>query len=499
MSKTPDTKLFDLIKTLSQTEKRYFKVRMKKNSDKESYQFIELFNLIGSMEHYDENELKNQLKKKGNDKHLPFRKTHLYELVLSSLRNYHKTKSSEIEVLNLLQDIKITFDRGLFLQSEKLLKKLKKKCSTYNLNQYLISAIYWEQKLIGNLKGKAFKGSSNYQTEKKIITKVFEAQQNLLSYLKKNMELWRLRIELIDFYRFEEAELKKPIEQFKKEVIACINSDPPNKDHLEFTIQSHTINSMIYYFEGNYNAYVKVQKKLILLLEKEQKFVKNNINTYASGINNFLAASFDADKTDDVEKWLDVLKVLLSNIDVRSNVYLSSRIFSFYQVNSLRFYNRIGNYQDAINSFSESQFNMYRFQMNPYKQFQIRYNLVISYFYSEDFRASRKWINKIINSNIEIRLNELSFIRSLSYVIHYQLGYTSIIESLYNSKDKNTVKKLKVHKSEYVLLNGLYSMCMDPDNRKKIKNKFIDKLSEIAPKKSYDIHILINYLRKRLK
>ena len=77
MSKTPDTKLFDLIKTLSQTEKRYFKVRMKKNSDKESYQFIELFNLIGSMEHYDENELKNKLKIKGNDKHLPFRKTHL--------------------------------------------------------------------------------------------------------------------------------------------------------------------------------------------------------------------------------------------------------------------------------------------------------------------------------------------------------------------------------------------------------------------------------------
>ncbi len=126
MSKTPDTKLFDLIKTLSQTEKRYFKVRMKKSGDKDSYQFIELFNLIGSMDQYDENELKKKLKKNGNDKHLPFRKTHLYELLLSVLRNYHQNKSPEMEVINLLQDIKITFDRGLFMQSEKLIKKIKK-------------------------------------------------------------------------------------------------------------------------------------------------------------------------------------------------------------------------------------------------------------------------------------------------------------------------------------------------------------------------------------
>lgn len=498
MPKTPQAKLFRLIKSLSQTEKRYFKVSMRGSNQKDSYQFMELFDLIGSMDNYNEGELKKKLAKNGSDKHLAFRKTHLYDLVLSSLRNYHKTKSSEIEVLNLLQDIKITFDRGLFLQSEKLLQKMKKKCLAYNFNQYLVAATVWEQKLIGNLKGKTFKDASKYETEKFLVQSLIKEQQELLSYLKKDIKLWSLRIELLDLYRFEEAGLKKPIDQFKKEVNDCINSDPPNQDHLEFTIQAHTINSMICYFEGNYNASVEAQKKLILLLEKEHKFIKNNINNYASEINNFLAASFDADKTDDVEKWLGVLKELLSNIDVRSNVYLSSRIFSFYQVNSLRFYNRIGNYQDAIKSFSESQFNKFRLQMNPYKQFQIRYNLVLAYFFSNELRTSLLWINKIINADIEIRLQDLSFIRSLSYIIHYQLGNDSIIESLHHSKDKNILKNLDTNLAEKTLLNGLYNMWMHPDSHKIIKAELVTKYEKAVLQKTNNHNNLVRFLCENL-
>ena len=74
----------------------------------------------------------------------------------------------------------------------------------------------------------------------------------------------------------------------------------------------------------------------------------------------------------------------------------------------------------------------------------------------------------------------------------------SIIESLYNSKDKNTLKKLKANRLEHLLLKGLYMMCMDPDNRKKIKSKFVDQLSEIVPEKSINILVLIRYLKEIL-
>ncbi len=362
----------------------------------------------------------------------------------------------------------------------------------------MISASFWEQKLIGNLKGKAFKGSSNFQTEKKIVTKVIDEQQKLLSYLKKNMELWSLRIELLDFYRFEGVGLTKSIKTLKSEVVACVKSKPNNQDHLEFIIQEHTIASLINYFDGNLNAAVKNQRKLILLLEKESDYIENNLNNYASEINNYLAMSFAANSSEDIQKWIEILMELLSKSNVRSNAYLNSRIFSFYLVNALRFHNRNEEYNKSIEIFQEDQFNKFQDKMNPYKQFQIRYNLVLSYFYFGDYRTSLQWINKIINSNIEIRLNELSFIRCLSYVIHYQLGNLSIIESLYNSKDKNTLKKLKANRLEYLLLKGLYMMCMDPDNRKKIKSKFVDQLSEIVLEKSINILVLIRYLKEIL-
>ena len=498
MSKTPQAGLYRLIKSLSQTEKRYFKVKMKSSGQKGSYQFMELFDLISSMDNYNEEELKKKLGKKGSDKHLAFRKSHLYNLILSSLRNYHKNKSPEVEVLNLLQDIKITFDRGLFLQSEKLLKKLKTKCLAYNFHQYMIAATVWEQKLIGNLKGKTFKQASKYETEKGIVNSLIKEQQELLAYLKKDINLWSLRIELLDLYRFDKAGLKKPIAQFKKEVNACIKSLPANKYHLEFIIQTHTINGLIDYFEGNYNSARKSQKQLIELLEKEHKFIKNNINNYASEINNFLAFSFVANNVDDVVKWLGVLKNLLNNVDVRSNAYLNSRVFSFYQVNSLRYYNSIGEYENAIESFNEDKFSRLQLQMNPYKQFQITYNLVLAYFYSNDLSKSLLWINILINSDVQIRPQDLSLIRSLSYVIYYQLGNGSIIESLHHSKDKSILDKLNTNLSEKVLLDGLYHLYMHPESSKKIKKDLLIKYEQAVTTKTNPQKNLMRYLQEKL-
>ena len=82
MSKTPDTKLFELIKSLSQTEKRYFKVGVGALGGNNSHQFIELFDCIASMDNYDENELKKALNEGKGAKHLAFRKSHLYDTIL---------------------------------------------------------------------------------------------------------------------------------------------------------------------------------------------------------------------------------------------------------------------------------------------------------------------------------------------------------------------------------------------------------------------------------
>ena len=498
MSKTPDTKLFELIKSLSQTEKRYFKVGVGASGGNNSHQFIELFDCIASMDNYDENELKKALNEGKGAKHLAFRKSHLYDTILSSLRNYHKNKSTEFQVLNLLQDIKITFDRGLFLQSEKLLKKLKRICKTYNLNQYLISVTFWEQKLIGNLKGKAFIDESKYETEKVLVQALINEQQELLSYLKKGMKFWSLRIALLDLYRFEEAGLKKPIEQFKNELIACLNSDPPNQNHFEFIVQTHTINSMIYYFEGNYNASVNAQKKLIHLLEKEQKFIKNNINNYASEINNFLAASFDADKTADVEKWLGVLKALLSNIDVRSNVYLNSRIFSFYQINSLRYYNYQSSYQESLDCFDRERYLRLKKYINPYKHFQLQYNMAVAYFFRNDFHEALKWINSIVNSSVKVRPMDMSFIRVLLYLTHFKRGNFFIIENACNSKDKTIRINVDSNPPEKLIATYLTKISLKPNTVKELQKKLISEYDNAVTDKNSIHKDLLIFLKKEL-
>ena len=494
MSKTPDTKLFDLIKSLSQTEKRYFKVTTGNSGNKDSHQFMEIFNCISNMKAYNEDELKKRLNEGSGSKHLPFRKSHLYDLLLTSLRNYHKTKSAEIEVLNLLQDIKITFDRGLLKQSERLLKKLKKKCDEYNFKHYLIAATSWEKRITASLVATKFKNSSNYETEKQLINQLAQNQNELLAYLKKENELWKLRVQLIDVYRFDSSSLTTSANNFKSEFATVLKSKPTTENHIELKIHALTMNALIDFFEGDFTKGVQNQKELVELLRNEPKYIETNLNGYASEINNFLTFCFSAENLDYVPEWLDELNKIFNKPNVRTNLFARARVYSFYQVNLLRYHNQKGIYEE----FNNEQYLKFKAHINSYKDFQIQYNIAISYFFLNDFRTALKWINEIINSTVKVRPIENSFIRILSYIIHFKLGNNFIIESAYSSKDKTIRQEVDSNKPEKIMVTYLTKISFNPNQEKQLKKQLITDYDEAVLTKNTTHINLLKYIDKSL-
>ena len=498
MSKTPDTKLFDLIQSLYQTEKRYFKVNVGVSGDNNSHQFMEIFNCISNMDHYDDEKLKETLNKGSGAKHLAFRKSHLYDLILTSLRNYHKSKSTEIQVLNLLQDIKITFDKGLLKQSERLLQKLKKKSVEYNFKQYLIAAAFWEKRITTGLVAQKFKDSSNYETEKKLINKLTQNQNELLSYLKKENELWTLRVQLIDVYRFDSSSLNTSAIKFKADFANILASDPPTNEHLDLKVQALTMTALIDFFEGDFKKGHKNQKELIELLKNEPKYIESNLNGYVSEINNFLTYCFSAENIQDVPTWLDELEKVFNDAKVRNNLFLRSRIYSFHQVNLLRNYNYQGLYNEAYLAFNNERYLKFKKNINPYKGFQIEYNMVICCFFLNDFRKALKWINGIINSTTKIRPIDKSFIRIISYIIHFKLGNHFIIESAHNSKDKTIRHEVDSNVSEKIMVTYLTKISFNPDQGKEIKQQLIEDYDKAVLSKDSNHLNLLKYLNNKL-
>ncbi len=121
----PTDHLFRLIKSLSKSEKRYFKLFTRFQKGDKSYMAI--VDHLEKMEVYDEQKLKQVLLKKGIDaKNIHVTKNYLSHLILKSLRSYNdKKKSIAIKLTDLLTDASLLEKKGLYDQYAKKLKSAK--------------------------------------------------------------------------------------------------------------------------------------------------------------------------------------------------------------------------------------------------------------------------------------------------------------------------------------------------------------------------------------
>ncbi|MDB4678454.1 hypothetical protein OAE93_01860, partial [bacterium] len=147
MSKTSSDKIFQLIKSLSKAEKRYFKVYTSKQAgDKNNHQI--LFDAVDKQSDYDESLLKRNLKNPSLVKSLPIAKTRLYDVILRALDAYHSNSSIDAQLKRTLHCAEILYKKGLYGQSQKLLDGAKKLAYKYDKHTSLLEIFMWEKLLV---------------------------------------------------------------------------------------------------------------------------------------------------------------------------------------------------------------------------------------------------------------------------------------------------------------------------------------------------------------
>lgn len=146
------TPLFDLIKSLTQSEKRYFKLFANRYETTEhSRYYLELFDRINDMEVYQEKTLVAQLQNDRMFKNLSSGKNYLYNLLLKSLRNYHSSQSLLINLQELIGEVLILEQKGLIIQALKRIKKAEKLAIELQENPDLLKLYFIKRRLLMQL------------------------------------------------------------------------------------------------------------------------------------------------------------------------------------------------------------------------------------------------------------------------------------------------------------------------------------------------------------
>ncbi|MFW5726557.1 MAG: hypothetical protein ACOCW4_01710, partial [bacterium] len=123
MPKKKSDDLFQLIRSLSPSEKRYFKLKMQVNGEEQKS--LLLFDAMDAQPVPDEAAI---LQAHSNIKpeQISNLKAHLYERLLHAMRSFHLKKNRDISTREYIDHAQILFDRGLYEQCNRILQKARR-------------------------------------------------------------------------------------------------------------------------------------------------------------------------------------------------------------------------------------------------------------------------------------------------------------------------------------------------------------------------------------
>ena len=187
MARKSSTELFELVKAMTPSEKRYFKIFASLHTVGEQNKYMKLFDLMDEMVDYDEAHLIEGVNDKGGVTFSKLKK-YLYDLILKAMRNFNIDKNGTHQLTAAIDDISILFNKGLYAQAQKAIKKADKIINEYELISYNFLIENWKRRTQLHLNGHAktqLEDMSEKLREYELMNAYMEAFGDILQFTKK--------------------------------------------------------------------------------------------------------------------------------------------------------------------------------------------------------------------------------------------------------------------------------------------------------------------------
>ena len=138
--------LFSLVKSLTKSEKRNFRLYVNRLGEGNATLYVQLFDLLDKQAVLDETQIFRGIAglNRGQYSNL---KRHLYSQIMVSLEQLHKQKRADIKIRELLNYAHILYGKGLYLQSLKILQKAKTAADRHHYDLHYLSILEFEKKI----------------------------------------------------------------------------------------------------------------------------------------------------------------------------------------------------------------------------------------------------------------------------------------------------------------------------------------------------------------
>lgn len=461
------SELHELIRAMDKNEKRYFTKVAKQNFRNGSNNYLEVFEILVTMEEYDEEYLKGKLANDTIAKNLPTIKYQLFKYILRILRRYQEGQSIESQLCCYLEEIELLRQKGLIQPALKILRKGISLAEKYEKKTFLLTFYSLERELLTSIKQEITKIDLD-----KVLDREIHAKNDYLIWL----ELSQLKAQIrkiafgpkggrtsADRNAAKKISTHRYVRGYKR------LESPENR------IIALEIKGEYHFFNDDPEKIFESNQEISKIFNENAHLKESNVIDYLNFFNSYVTSCLASGRT---ETFLNEIQNL-SNVTFLTNyAKFESELVSntkrlIYLMNFTNLSDEIAQIR-AIGAWVDSHKNsVYRGKIS------IIYNIAIAYFMAGEFSQSAKWVHKLILLSKSGQRTDLQdFARIFQLIIHHELGNTDVVSSLARSARRTIIKNRELTRFEILIFDFL----RQADKSPKISDQlpYIERINEYA-------------------
>jgi hypothetical protein len=418
--------LFQLIQSLEKSEKRNFKLYVQRNSSSPDLKIVQLFDAFDKMKEYDEKELISKtvsLKKE----QLSNMKAHLYRQILASLRLLQSNENIDIQLHEQLDYARILYNKGLYLQSLKILERVKENAVSHNQVSFLIEVLFLEKKI------ESLHITRSMQDRADALTKQSNETNDQLVRVTK---LSNLALQLYSWYikngHARNREDEKEVENYFHGHLTNDIKKPNGFYEQLYYNQSYCWYAFI---RQDFLMYYRYTQKWVDLFTNEPEMQEIETANYIKGLHNLLNAHFTLRNFGGFNKTLKLLESFRESDIVKQSNNNKVQVFIYLYTSKLNQHFLEGTFNEGIKIIPEieQQLKEFSIYMDHHRVLVFYYKIASLYFGAGDYDTAIDYLNKIINWKVDLRNDLQCYTRLLHLISHYELGNFQLLEYLIKS------------------------------------------------------------------
>lgn len=438
----PGIDIFELVKSLSKNEKRYFMMYAAMQKGNKNY--LKLFEEINKQTVYDEKAIKENLKKEKFIKHFAFTKHYLYELMIKSLISYKKESSADNRIHALIMECKILFEKGLYRKYFDTLDKAKALSLKHERFGYLLHILDMQKNILR-------KKELHLETARLILDEAV----NSLEQTKKVFEYNWLASRLSSSFR-DTGILRDPQDELIAEEIAAdpLMRPPQETDCIRAKDGYYRVKELIFNLKADYTNLYKVQKKRMGLIMGYPEVFEDRIMNSAQDILYSLAET--CLKLKKHNRALEYLKMSISpKIAAESNEDIEKRTTVQHDLILFKIYlsSKEIKKAEALIPRLKDILLLFENKLLLDTDLEIRFNLVKCYLLAGKYSDALVSSNSLNSHPLLFKRADLeSYHKIINLVIHFELKNFELLRYLLISAYRYLYKREKLFKLEQLIL-----------------------------------------------